>query len=515
MVEQELFPTPVPVIKKMLAPYIKTFEYKSRWGPEKITTLKFDGLFLDPQSGNGAILDYVTEKLIERRNVVAIELDMELRFLLQGKGYTVIGSDFLEYDEPVEFGLIIANPPFSTGVKHALKIWEVLAGGGNAAILLNRETINNPNTKERRLLLSILAGMINYPFEARIIDQGFDRLDDLANLLQALEAEGWIEYLGQCFLESERPTDVEVGLIRFTKPAKDFTISFDKLPMDLDGGVSEEEFAANPLAHPNVIKDTVSRYNAALATLKERHITQSKLDFYLQGISLFGFGDHLEKSLVRSESLAEQVATLKSRFWDTVFQKTKLRDRTTSHFHGEFRSFARQNQSMGFTETNIYEVLGMFFQNQGDIMQSCMIDVFDKLSGFCAENKIHTEGWKTNKSWRLNKKIIHPYGVRHDKKWGFSTQYSNYDIYTDLDKVLCWLDGVNVEKGVRTSWAIDNFIRCTRDYGKDYRDEFESYFFKIHIFKKGTVHLIFKDLKLLAQFNRQVAEGKQWLGDGS
>ena len=60
MFEQELFPTPVPVIKKMLAPYIKTFEYKSRWGPEKITTLKFDGLFLDPQSGSGAILDYVT-----------------------------------------------------------------------------------------------------------------------------------------------------------------------------------------------------------------------------------------------------------------------------------------------------------------------------------------------------------------------------------------------------------------------------------------------------------------------
>ena len=34
------------------------------------------------------------------------------------------------------------------------------------------------------------------------------------------------------------------------------------------------------------------------------------------------------------------------------------------------------------------------------------------------------------------------------------------------------------------------------------------------IFKKGTLHLDFLDLDLLAEFNKRAAEGKQWLGGG-
>ena len=43
---------------------------------------------------------------------------------------------------------------------------------------------------------------------------------------------------------------------------------------------------------------------------------------------------------------------------------------------------------------------------------------------------------------------------------------------------------------------------------------FESEFFRIKFFKKGTVHLVFKDVDLLAVFNRAAAEGKNWVGAG-
>lgn len=43
----------------------------------------------------------------------------------------------------------------------------------------------------------------------------------------------------------------------------------------------------------------------------------------------------------------------------------------------------------------------------------------------------------------------------------------------------------------------------------------DSTFFKMRGFKKGTLHIDFKDLDLLAKFNQAAAKGKKWLGDGS
>lgn len=43
---------------------------------------------------------------------------------------------------------------------------------------------------------------------------------------------------------------------------------------------------------------------------------------------------------------------------------------------------------------------------------------------------------------------------------------------------------------------------------------FESTFFRIKFFKKGTVHLEFKDEHAWAEFNRRAAAGKNWIGGG-
>jgi hypothetical protein len=49
-----------------------------------------------------------------------------------------------------------------------------------------------------------------------------------------------------------------------------------------------------------------------------------------------------------------------------------------------------------------------------------------------------------------------------------------------------------------------------RDSEEDYSEVLESEFFKIRIHKKGTVHLTFKDMELLAAFNQAAAKGKGW-----
>lgn len=514
--ESELYPTPTPVIEKMLAPFCEEFEYRPGL-TRKI--FRFTGTICEPHGGTGAILDYLTDVVnLQRKSIVTMEIDPELRYLLQGKNYKVIGSDFLEYDEPTRFGMILANPPFSNGVLHALKIWQLLADDGHAAILLNHETIFNPCTKDRRVLLSILASHINYPLPTDFIDQPLPDPDLVRSLTHDLTQNGWLECLGACFQDSDRPTNVEVVLIRFHKPPKESVIDFDGLDVEREAAVSEQEFAANPLAHPNIIKSLVSQYNAAISALLERDQSQAKLNFYLQGIEnpvIDSEGDKTDKALFQSKTLDEQVAAIKSRFWNTVFVRTKLSERTTSHFHQKFREFSQNQSNMAFTEANIREVLGLFFENQDAIMRECLDDVFDRLSAFHEDNKIYREGWKTNKSWRINKKVIHPYGVRCDE-WGFSQNYSwRSDIYQDLDKCLCYLSARSIEKIRTIDAAMSDFISRIRHDGQNYREAFESTFFKIKIFKKGTVHLVFKDLTLLEQFNRTVAEGRNWIGDGT
>lgn len=479
MLENEFFPTPKPVIHKMIEPYL----YEGRY-------LRSLGYILDPSAGAGGILDYLEENCkVRSRELMAIEINQELRYTLQGKEYRVIGSDFLTYAEPCKFGLILMNPPFSEGVKHVLKAWEILADGGHLTALVNAETVRNKYSEERKVLGHLI------------------------------KEYGSVEELGQCFKDAERPTDVEIALIRLHRPPQESKINFNDLDLEAEDRFSEEEFSANPLAHRDAVKNLVARYNAIQKILVERHQMQSKLDFYLDGIDRAVYetvSAEGEKCLSNKANINKQIRVLKARFWNTLFQKTKIGQKTTSDFQKKFSEFSRNQAAMAFTEENILEVLGLFYLNQNKIFQECLLQIFDTATEYHEKNKVHIEGWKTNKSYRVNKRIIIPWGVSYEALWGFRIGYGKCESFlNDLDKVLCWLSGINSElpefKG--TYGAINAFIHeCKR--GKSHQEVFESTFLKIRIFKKGTVHLDFKDLGLLATFNQAAAQGKKWIGGG-
>ena len=65
-----------------------------------------------------------------------------------------------------------------------------------------------------------------------------------------------------------------------------------------------------------------------------------------------------------------------------------------------------------------------------------------------------------------------------------------------------------------TSKAINDRFSATS--GKSllrHSDKFESTFFNIRVFKKGTVHLEFKDEEVWAKFNQVATAGKAWIGN--
>jgi len=162
-------------------------------------------------------------------------------------------------------------------------------------------------------------------------------------------------------------------------------------------------------------------------------------------------------------------------------------------------------------------MLLMFFANYEQIMLNCLVEIFDKLTAFCEENKVHVEGWKTNKGYKLNGKVIYPYGVRYDTygKYGSFKCYGTSEILTDIDKTLCWLEGKKYEEmqpWESTYRALDQ--QCDRaNRGEvSYQDKFYSRHFEMRMYKKGTLHLTFRDKKLLNEFNIKAAQGKKWIG---
>lgn len=469
----ELFPTPDSILSKMLSqPPVKERLYK--------------GTVLDPSAGTGSILEYVLKhkeyyRRLEASDLYAIELNPELQVMLAGKGFRVLGSDFLVFDEPYTFTTILMNPPWSNGDDHLLHAWELLAAGGVVACILNAETIRNPFSAARKVILQLVASY------------------------------GYTVDLGSAFKQAERSTDVPAILVVLIKPEHEQSFLKD-VPLESDNFI-EDVLPDNALARADWIQALIDRYNAALQAIQQRHKLLQSLNQYTQGI-----GKPLE-----STSLNVQIQQLKEAFWHYVLNKTLVSDKATSAFKQEFETRRSQQANMAFTYENIEMVLDTISQNYGSMMQQCIVDVFDLITKYHKKNTIYIEGWVTNKAHRINKKIIHPHGCKYEPKWSSWSTY-DHEFFNDLDKACCVLSGLKFENLRRpysrteplpSQTIVDALDDHHRHLTGHWSDEFESHFFKLRCFKKGTVHLVFKDEDLWKQFNQVACQGKGWLGNGA
>lgn len=469
----ELFPTPKETIAKMIEPYVVR---SSILGNREY--LKINGI-LDPSAGKGDILDYLKKRFgrsLDDRLLHAVEIVEDLRHVLRDKGYTVLDADFLGFSDPIKFDLIVMNPPFSAGTKHLLHAWEFLDYGGDLVCLLNQETIDNPYTQDRKYLLNLI------------------------------ELYGSVEELGSCFEESERPTQVRVAMVRLKRPKLEAGYDFEGVRFSVDSKVDFDNFGKDQLADRSIIKALVTHYECARELLIDRHRSQSKLSYHLgRSISSDCFK--------QSASFTEQIAALKAIFWESLFSETKLASKMNSSFQRNFSNFCRDQKQMSFNVANIYEVIEQFFLNREEIMLQGIVEIFDKTIALHEDNRIG-EGWKTNSSFRVNRKIIHPWGVTYDKDFGFTSwRCRNLEYTLDLDKSMAYLAGVSeyVSISEAIKQHIDSLDRGGR-FDNQYAQVFSSTFFDIKIFKKGTVHLKFRDTKIWEQFNLAAARGKKWLG---
>lgn len=456
MFNKNFYPTPMPVIEQMLHGL----------------NIKSTSYVLEPSAGKGDIAAHLKYRCI----IDCIEIDEELRGFLQSKGLRIVANDFLAYKPARIYDFIIMNPPFDDGAAHLLHAWEI-ADGTTIVCLLNAETVQNPYTYERQKLAEII------------------------------EKHGTVTHLGKPFASgAERATNVETVMVRLVKPEREGGLFFDLKRL------KEEETGAPYTGTEIATKDSVFNRVACLRkaqdALREASRQRRIFEYYAKAAGAIWLDSNILEWMFKyaSESAHEYnkvIAKLHKHAWDGLMEESSLKKYIVGSIKNDFEKQRKLQHEVEFSEENIMSYLELIMGTRGQIMERVIGEVFDKICSYDERrNKLHFNGWKTNSAYKVNRKIIVPVG----SEW----YQTREDMVVDLDKALCFITGDDFNN-------IETVADLKRKYRQDlyslYNNKHESrHFVDIKFYKKGTIHLTFRDDYTWAQFNQIAAKGKNWIG---
>ena len=476
MFNKNFFPTPSLVISQMLA--------------DVDSLMLRTGKILEPSAGKGDVVDWLIKmKSCRIENIDCIEIEPQLCSILKDKKYKIVSNDFLEFNPECFYDLIVMNPPFDDGVKHLLKAIEI-SDGTEIRCLLNAESINNPYTAERKLLKKMI--------------------EDFG---------GEVKNLGNAFKNAERKTNVEIALIKLKVPQSKSKFQFERGDMN-EKEYTFEQMQSGQIAQKDFFGNIEIQYNKCREIVANILQLENELEFYsknlLDGKDAFEIlKESSGKGKYRYNEFTEK---LRASSWSNIMKKTKIADLVTSDVRQNFFKFQQEQGYMAFTKENMLKLIESLYYNQEEIMTNCIIEAFDLMTKYHEENRVHIEGWKTNKSWKVTKKVILPC-MRDTWASHLKLSYTADDKIRDIEKAMCFImkksfENINSISKVFSDMAkkadqernlFDNSIKPNTWY--------DSEFFRFKMFLKGTLHIEFKDKYLYEQFNLIVCKGKNWLPD--
>ncbi len=488
---KDFFPTPKKLIDKMLY----DIDFK---------TVKS---ILEPSAGKGDIVEAIKEKekLYTTHyqkhifDIDCVELDNNLQHILKGKGFRVVHNDFLSYNTMKEYDLIVANFPFSNGCKHLLKALEMQQRNGGAIVcLLNAETLKNTYSNERKALQKKLT-----------------------------EYNAKVEFLQDTFVDAERKTNVEVALIKVQLP------KVQKTSFILEGlkkAQEQREVEENDsyyLVENDFFKAIVSQYKMEV----EAGIKLIKEYYAMKPFILSSFGKDKETGETIQQggcilsldigsnrdkynnklSINEYIREVRKKYWSALFENPKFTGQLTGNLQREFFNRVEELKEYDFSLFNIYQIKIDMQKQVVKGIEDTIIALFDELSHKHhwhneTSNNIHYyNGWKTNKAWIINKKVIIPLNA-YDIYWGNynPSYYETVRKLADIEKCFNYLDG-----GLTEAIDLEESLKFAEEYGETKNIQLK--YFTVTFYKKGTCHIVFNNEELLKKFNIFGSQHKGWL----
>ncbi|MBQ2173822.1 MAG: DUF4942 domain-containing protein [Alphaproteobacteria bacterium] len=426
--------------------------------------------------------------------VDCIEADSNFCAILRGKEYRVYNDDFLKWDDDKHYDLIIMNPPFSNGDEHLLKAISIAEKTGSKIIcLLNAETIKNPYSNKRKLLV---------------------------NTLEKYNAE--IKYVQDAFKNAERKTGVEVAIVRVEIPAPFRRKSriweeLEQNDIDIDEPISTSEI----VSADDPLRMAVKLYKRELEAGKKLIEEYLALKPYLTST----FENEDTPSYMRGCLLTlssgkngvnwnEYLYSLRYKYWYQLLHNPAFMNNLTSNLREEYYSMISEFAHKDFSLKNIYDVKMDIISRTAKGIEDKIVSMFESLSyqySMDAAGNVHYfNGWKSNSAFKINKKVVIPYVAAWE--WGKLEyyHYSDRSVYKkldDLEKCLAFLQ-IGESEYV---YDIDLSHQLKVYQEQQITRKMQFRYFEVDVFKKGTMHIKFRDLELLKRFNIFGCQHKGWL----
>lgn len=472
---------------------------------------------LEPSAGLNHLVNYLKDN--GAKEVVSCEYDTNLAEIVKTKS-KFLKHDFLKVtaQEISHIDMIVANPPFSNGDKHIIHMWDIAPEGCEIISLVNWETYNNTYSYSR------------------------------SELREIIRSYGSCINLGNVFNTAERKTEVEIGLVRLFKP-RTGSQEFEGFFMEQE----PEEMQENGIMKFDGVREIVQRYIGAVKCFEEFEVIKDKMNYLTSpfGVGQLAFNVSRDTQIYTKEDFKKE---LQKKAWIMLFNKMNLNKYLTSNVMKDVNKFCETQHNVPFTMKNIYHMFGIIIGTSASNFEKALVEAVDNFTKYTHENRLLIEGWKSNSGHMLNKKIVIPHAISNS--WSGSPRLSgrNEDSIRDLIKVLCNITGTNfnhiasfdriieyryklIQNGIFKDkikykdedaygydWCFSNKlediqnvkekaekegIKCEiLDQPFEYGKWIDSHFFEIRGYKKGTLHLKFKDDKVWEQLNRAYAKAK-------
>lgn len=482
MFNKDFYPTPIGLIQKM-------------WN--KLDREKRGLHILEPSAGKGDIVKFIldTNKNYRQKieyDIDCIEFDSQLQKFLLGSKYNLVYDDFLNFHTTKVYNCIMMNPPFSQGAKHLLKAIDLLHAGGQIVCLLNAETIINPFSNERK---------------------------DLANKLQDLDAS--VEFLSSEFENAERKTSVQTALVYVKIDAKEsFSFVFDAMEKAKEQNIFRNSDTRGYLTSSDFINRFIEMFNYEATIGKQLILEYRKLLPYIQSefkkdggksnpiltLGLFGKDSRYRDT---APDYNEYLEKLRYKYWKLYLNSDELSKLCTNDLRQTLHAKLDELKSYDFNLFNVKNVMKMINSELTQSVENNILKLFDKFtieSTYCKElsKNIHLyNGWKTNKAFYINKKVI-------INLYGFSEYWWRcFDSLNDIELAYQYLDN---NKDTRVQIDLRETLKEALEKG--ITKKIETTYFYLDFYKKGTCHITFKDQDLLFKFNVFGSQKKGWLPFG-
>lgn len=457
---------------------------------------------LEPSAGKGDLADAVSAFARNYRNsrrisfnendtyIDCIERDSDLAALLRGKGLHVVHDDFLTFRSFKQYDLCIMNPPFDSGDEHLLHALSLMERGGQIVCLLNAETIRNPYTNRRKVLLQ-----------------------------QLNEHNARIEFIENAFRHAQRPTDVEIALVYVNIPKKE-------VPSDILSALRRAHEKSTPsaeqatdLASADWLQNMIDGYNFE-AALGEKLINEfAALRPYMDtgkdhGEPLLSLKVGNRNTGNNTTMLNAYLFGLRAKYWSNLLRRPELTEKMTSAMRQDYYGKVNSLSEYDFSRYNIETVMREIAHQLSRGVEDSILGLFDTFSAKhswypeSANNIHYYNGWATNKAHKVGMKVIIPSNGCCAESWtrGKLDSYRVNSLISDLERAMNYLD-----RGETTFHTpIDRAVRIANAADTNKAD---FTYFTCTFYKKGTCHIKFKPeaARIIDRLNIFAGQHKNWL----